>query len=383
MKPIDDLFDFYPLNERTSEEELQREIRYFIDHPEQFSILDTLPDAIVILDQHRQITYANRALLNIYKEMTPEEIYGLRLGELINCAHKEDIPNGCGTSKRCALCGANQAILSGLQGSKAEEECRITIQDSARALDLRIHCTPFSFLNKPFTMVLIKDIADEKRRKALEQIFFHDILNTAGGLQGYAEMLIDSTCQELEELHFREMFPHLTKQLVDEIETQRLILQAENKQIALHVESLSPKQLLNEVAELYALFQATDHRNITVNADENLDNIVSDHTLLARIIGNMTKNALEATEENQTITLRAKKLSEGIEFSVHNPGVMPEKVQLQIFDRSFSTKGGNRGLGTYSIRLLGEEYLGGKVSFHSDEETGTTFNIFLPQKPIT
>ncbi|MBN2686203.1 MAG: PAS domain-containing sensor histidine kinase [Pontiellaceae bacterium] len=383
MELPDDPSFLYDLGERTSPEELQREIRYFVDHPEQFSILDALPDAIVILDQHRQITYANRALLSVYQEMTPEDIYGLRLGELINCAHKDDIPNGCGTSKRCTLCGANQAILTGLKGAQAEEECRVNVQDSARALDLLIHSTPFSFMNKPFTMVLIKDIADEKRRKALEQTFFHDILNTAGGLQGYAELLLDSSCSELEELRFREMFPHITKQLVDEIEAQRLILQAENKQIALHYESFSPKELLHEIAELYALFQANDRRNIVVRVDENVGNIISDHTLLSRIIGNMTKNALEATHESETVTLRAERLPEGTVFSVHNPGAMPEEVQLQVFDRSFSTKGQNRGLGTYSIRLFGEEYLGGTVSFHSDEESGTTFKIVLPENQST
>ncbi|MBN2703098.1 MAG: PAS domain-containing sensor histidine kinase [Pontiellaceae bacterium] len=371
------------LSERTSPEELQHEIRYFVDHPEPFSILDALPDAIVILDQHRQITYANRTLLNIYPELTPEEIYGLRLGELINCIHRNDIPSGCGTSRRCTLCGANRAILAGLQGAQAEEQCRANVENPIHALDLLIYCTPLSFMNKPFTMVLIKDISGEKRRKALEQTFFHDILNTAAGLHGYAELLIDSSCSELEELRFREIFPHLTKQLVDEIEAQRLILQAENKQIVLHLESFSPKKLLNEIAELYFLFQAVDRRNIAVYVDEALDNILSDHTLLARIIGNMTKNALEATQESDTVTLRAEKLPEGTEFSVHNPGAMPEEVQLQVFDRSFSTKGPNRGLGTYSIRLFGEEYLGGKVSFHSDEASGTTFKIFLPDDQST
>ena len=60
------------------------------------------------------------------------------------------------------------------------------------------------------------------------------------------------------------------------------------------------------------------------------------------------------------------------------PGVIPPDDQLQIFQRSFSTKGRGRGLGTYSIRLLGEAYLGGAVSFTSTQRTGTTFRIELP-----
>ena len=46
---------------------------------------------------------------------------------------------------------------------------------------------------------------------------------------------------------------------------------------------------------------------------------------------------------------------------------MPRQVQLQIFKRSFSTKGAARGLGTYSMRLLSERYLKGVVSFTGEK----------------
>ena len=54
---------------------------------------------------------------------------------------------------------------------------------------------------------------------------------------------------------------------------------------------------------------------------------------------------------------------------------------MQIFQRSFSTKGQpGRGIGTYSIKLFGETYLGGR-GFVSPAEApeGTTFSIVLPK----
>ncbi len=51
--------------------------------------------------------------------------------------------------------------------------------------------------------------------------------------------------------------------------------------------------------------------------------------------------------------------AEMIEFWVHNHAVMPESVQRQVFQRSFTTKGRGRGLGTYSVKLLTERYLEG------------------------
>ncbi|MBE2197330.1 MAG: hypothetical protein IAE79_01890 [Anaerolinea sp.] len=65
-------------------------------------------------------------------------------------------------------------------------------------------------------------------------------------------------------------------------------------------------------------------------------------------------------------------------FWVHNPAVMSPTVQLQIFKRSFSTKAHDRGLGTYSIKLLSERYLGGAISFTSSAGEGTVFTAVYP-----
>jgi signal transduction histidine kinase len=51
---------------------------------------------------------------------------------------------------------------------------------------------------------------------------------------------------------------------------------------------------------------------------------------------------------------------------------------MRIFSRSFSTKGVGRGLGTYSIKLLTERYLGGRADFVSNREDGTVFRVRLP-----
>ncbi|WP_338098435.1 ATP-binding protein [Methanolapillus ohkumae] len=59
---------------------------------------------------------------------------------------------------------------------------------------------------------------------------------------------------------------------------------------------------------------------------------------------------------------------------------IPEESKPHIFKKRISTKGEMRGLGTYSVRLLGEKYLGGKVGFTSNSCDGTTFFIDLPLK---
>ena len=105
--------------------------------------------------------------------------------------------------------------------------------------------------------------------------------------------------------------------------------------------------------------------------------IKTDKILLSRVIGNLLKNALEAESPGAKITLSCEKTADGAAFIVHNPACMPENSRLQVFQRSFSTKGAGRGLGTYSIRLLTEKYLKGKVSFTTGPE-GTIFRVEYP-----
>lgn len=66
-------------------------------------------------------------------------------------------------------------------------------------------------------------------------------------------------------------------------------------------------------------------------------------------------------------------------IKVFNSEVMSDEVKAQIFQRSFSTKGKGRGLGTYSVKLLTEEYLKGKITFISEKDFGTEFTLILPR----
>jgi sensor histidine kinase regulating citrate/malate metabolism len=82
------------------------------------------------------------------------------------------------------------------------------------------------------------------------------------------------------------------------------------------------------------------------------------------------------------VTVGCQERAEQVVFSVHNATVMPADVQSQVFQRSFSTKAKTgRGIGTHSMRLFGERYLGGRVGFTSREPEGTLFTITLPKSP--
>jgi signal transduction histidine kinase len=123
--------------------------------------------------------------------------------------------------------------------------------------------------------------------------------------------------------------------------------------------------------------EAAKGKIVIIEEDSSDTGFISDRVILQRVMINLLKNALEATPEGGSTRVGCSRQGEHVSFRVMNPAVMSREIQLQVFQRSFTTKGRGRGIGTYSIRLLTENYLKGKVGFVSNESEGTVFTITL------
>jgi signal transduction histidine kinase len=107
-----------------------------------------------------------------------------------------------------------------------------------------------------------------------------------------------------------------------------------------------------------------------------------DAVLLRRILVNMVKNAVEASGRGDDIRIGFKDETGGLTIWVWNPAVMGEETKRRVFERSYSTKGRGRGLGTYGMRLSAERYLGGTIRFQSAHGEGTRFELWLPGQAV-
>jgi len=363
--------------ERLSSEEIQTQSALFSDLPYIKHVADTLPYPFVALNKHRQIVFANQALLGLAGNKRPKDVYGLRPGEVLGCIHSDETEGGCGTTEFCRTCGAARSILKAIAGTKNAQECRITTHNG-EALDLRAWASPFMDGNE-FVSFSLEDIGHEKRRRFLERIFFHDVLNTAGAVQGLTELLQEEhdpqTAHELV-----DMIQTGANTLIEEINAQKALIAAETGELTVEPELVQSDALLKDVIGLYENHAVAEDRCLALHADTQPVEFTTDRTLIRRVLANMTKNALEASPPGQTVTLGTRQRGDRVAFWVHNQGMMPRDSQLQVFQRSFSTKGKGRGLGTYSTKLLTERYLKGSVSFTSTEAEGTTFFISLPMR---
>lgn len=341
------------------------------------AILDALPEPVFILNRQRQVIHGNQAAKDMATALGCDSILGHRPGELMACKTALESASGCGTAEACRTCGAVQAILEAAGGQRSNQECRINRNPGPGpdALDFRISASPFSLGNEEFVLFIASDIADEKRRQVLERVFFHDIMNTAGGISTMAGML------SVGDLAFEEVKDDLavaSDTLVQEIKSQRILVAAENNALAVQVAQIVSGTFLESLVHTFRNHEVARGKVIRIEPGSEGHEFSSDEALLSRVVGNLLKNALEASAAGEEVVLGCRADGDGLAFTCHNSGAMPRNVQLQVFQRSFSTKGPDRGIGTYSIRLLAEKYLGGEVSFESNEVQGTTFRVQIP-----
>lgn len=365
----------YASAERAEPDVLIRQQNKIINNELLINISNSVSQMLLVLNKHRQIVYANKAFTDFLGIQDLQSLIGKRPGEAVQCKYSYECEAGCGASEFCKTCGAVNAIIESESGTQSGKECQILTREN-NALDLKVLATPFETENETLTIFTVEDISHEKRKNILEKVFYHDVLNSAGSISGLSCMLKELEDPD-EKAEIAALISRACDNLVNEIQSQKQLVSAERGELIISLSPFASVEILQELAEMYSKHELIRDKCIIIDKTSQNFIVNTDISLLRRIIGNMIKNALEAESGKSQVVLKCQQNGVGNRFSVHNQTFIPGDIQLQLFKRSFSTKGVGRGIGTYSMKLLGEKYLKGKVGFESTPEKGTTFFIDL------
>lgn len=366
--------------ERTSEEQLRVEIHSVSDNPVIDGLLGAVGGLLAVLNEKRQILALNEKLLATLGISNPEEVLGLRPGEAIQCIHAHEMPGGCGTSQFCSTCGAAIAIVSSLGENKpVERTCALQVQKGGVPSDLylRVRSCPISFNDTRLLLLFMQDITRQQQWAALERVFFHDTNNLLSGLICASELMTDAKGKEAREL--TETMQRYVARLAQEIKLQQSFVNDDIQSYQVDIQPISLQSIYQELQKIFTSHPVARNRHLRLeNADADFT-FKTDTCLLRRVLSNMVINAFEATEPGDEVKLWNQRENGSLQFCVWNKTAIPAAVSKRIFQRNFSTKQEmGRGLGTYSMKLFGEGFLGGKIDFTSSERDGTTFRFNLP-----
>jgi hypothetical protein len=340
---------------------------------------ESLAAPVAILNAQRQVIFSNPAFQALAGLADAEAVCGRRPGEALGC---RNAGGGCGDEEACGFCGARGAIVETItSGRPSARECHVSV-DGAAGYDLMVSTTPFEIAGSSYVMVSFRDISDLQRRRSLERIFFHDMLNTASSFRVYLDLLRRDDLPQDNRARLLSQLSVVCDTLEEEIQGQKIMVSAENGTLRAQRNLIETHALLLQSQRQAEGLPAAQGRTLLIAPFSESFSFVSDDALVKRILANMVKNALEAVAPGAAVSLGARRDAEGhAVLTVHNPGRIVAEAQARVFQRYFSTKGEGRGLGTWGMKLLAEEYMGGRVEFRSSPEEGTTFSLILPPTP--
>ncbi len=363
--------------ERSVDQTLEAEIIQASTNALISSLMNIVSGLLLVLNKRRQIVAINETFLQMLGIDDPEKVLGVRPGEAIECIHANLEPGGCGTSEYCSSCGAAIAIVSCLSTNEpAERKCAVTVELSDRKRDLyfNVRAVPVTLTDERFVLLFMHDISNEQRWALLERVFFHDISNVLQGLVGKSELL----AMKEEESGLANEILDLSTRLAKEIGIQRSLFYSGISTYSPVLQSLPVSQILSEIKLQFSGDAAAAKRTLVFSEPVQEMTVKTDISLVTRVLGNMLRNAIEASDEGDEVRLSAEREDGVLAFCVWNRQPIPPEVSKRIFQRNFSTKEGTgRGLGTYSMKLFGEDILGGTVDFWSSEASGTVFRLRL------
>lgn len=370
---------FYAPAARMYGDAIREHVKLIIGDSVMDALLKSIGGYLAILNEYRQILAANENFLKSAGVADIESVLGLRPGEALQCIHSHECKGGCGTTGYCATCGVVVAIMSCLGGNEpVESSCCLTIRKDGVDKELYFSARAFPVVlgGQRLVVLFMQDISVHQRRAVLERAFFSEVSSTIAAALGRSKLLLTADA-ERSHILAEDIFQSLIK-LAQEVRIQKSLIQDSDGGIFPLLRPTATSDILNLVVKTAREYPQAKGKRLQVEDKTEGFKFKVDSWLLQRVIGGMVMNALEASETGDEVRVKAELHHTHLTFSVWNRQCIPAEVTKRIFQQNFSTHPEpGRGMGTYFMKVIGEQSLGGKVDFTTSEEEGTIFRISL------
>ncbi len=261
------------------------------------------------------------------------------------------------------------------------------VREKLKDEHLSKHETATMIKDKPVRIIAISDVSHELSNQEIDswikliRVLTHEIMNTITPVTSLSETLLNEL-GEKEENDLRIGLETIHKT------SQELLSFVNNYRRFTHVPQPQPslfyvEPFLNRMAML-----CNHEVSIKVSPKDLL--VYADESLIAHVVTNLLKNAVEAIKEKESTEVSEDKHAfirikayaneqEAIVIDVtNNAGIIPDDIAAHIFIPFFTTKKEGSGIGLSLSRQI-MRVSGGTLSLHQNkEENTTTFRIVIP-----
>jgi PAS domain S-box-containing protein len=234
----------------------------------------------------------------------------------------------------------------------------------------------------------VKALEEEKRRiERLASIgafmsgIAHEIKNPLVAIKTLAELLPE----QYDDPEFRDTFTNVTLQEVDRIDSLVRRLRSLSSGSTAPLQPLNVIGPLEETLALISGELTRRHVKVARAYQQPVPPIMGDHDQLKQVFVNLCLNAVEAMEENGTLTVTVESHAQHaghptdmrISIADTGPGIPAEHL-AHIFDPFFTLKAEGTGLGLAICRGILDHHRGSIAAANSPQGSGAMFTLTIP-----
>lgn len=125
-------------------------------------LLDVIPAMIFVVDDDVRLLNFNRTSTKAFG-LDKEAVFRRRGGDVLNCVHSHDDPEGCGKGPHCGDCVMRNAVNSAIHNqeiSRSYTQLSLQEDNGIKNIDCLITTAPIVYNNVPAVLLVIEDISE-------------------------------------------------------------------------------------------------------------------------------------------------------------------------------------------------------------------------------
>jgi nitrogen fixation/metabolism regulation signal transduction histidine kinase len=208
----------------------------------------------------------------------------------------------------------------------------------------------------------------------------HELKNPIFPIQLSIETLRRALAQEEQPGRFGQLFRDASDTILEELRALKGIIDEFSDFARMPQPRLAPTDVAEVIAHVLDLYRPRAGPVVLETVlPPGLPTVAADRDLLARALGNLVGNALDAMPEGGTLRVSAAVVdgAVAIEMADTGPG-LTEEQRTRLFTPYYTTKKGGTGLGLAIVQGIVSDH-GGRIQVVSAPGQGTTFTLVLPR----
>ena len=220
-------------------------------------------------------------------------------------------------------------------------------------------------------------------KEDVERITRHDLKTPLNAIISFPQLILMDDNLNEEQIEYVQLIEESGLAMLNMINLSLDLFKMEQGIYSFNPEELNILNVINKVTRENYLFMKSRKLLLTVinndtQAISNYFSVMSEELLCYSMLSNLIKNAIEASPENEQISIMLE-TRETSEIWIRNKGDVPHDIRDQFFDKYITSgKSHGTGLGTYSAKLIAKTH-GGTIDLDTSVQGETTIIIKLPK----